>query len=175
MNDPASRIAQQTIPSQDVSALQGPELVFALAGAVGTNQREVYKNLEKALKDVQYSCEYISVIDLLDELSDRFKWLGVVPKKPEHKRLHALMDRGNQCREKLGHDALALLAVGAIRNKRQGKTGEANKPSPRQAYVLRSLKHKAEVDTLRDIMDLRLFLYQLIRPDGSGSTGLAKK
>jgi deoxycytidylate deaminase len=104
--------------------------------------------LRQELSRVQYETQLIRLSELLHEL----KRYADLPTEPEEKRYHAHMNAGNELRQTLGRgDALAILAVSAIAEERERFTGSANKPAARRAYLLRSLKHPAEVDTLRKV------------------------
>jgi cytidine deaminase len=62
------------------------------------------------------------------------------------------MDAGDDFRRtsKRG-DAVALLAMGSVRDIREEMTENSSKPVPGQAYIFNSLKHPEEVDTLRQV------------------------
>jgi cytidine deaminase len=62
------------------------------------------------------------------------------------------MSAGNLIREQTKRgDAMALLAIAAIKNIRRARTGDPNKPDRKIAYVLRSLKNPEEIKTLRKV------------------------
>jgi len=68
------------------------------------------------------------------------------------------MDAGTKIREEFSRgDMLALLAVSEIRERRERITKDPDKPAPRHAYIIRSVKHPAEISALRDIYG-RLFV-----------------
>jgi cytidine deaminase len=74
------------------------------------------------------------------------------PALPRHELYHARMSKGNDFRRRLGrNDAIALAAIADIRDQRQAATGDPLRPIPRCAYLVRSLKTKEEVDTLRRV------------------------
>src|SRR5712692_257226 len=130
--------------------LDGPELVAGLVAAVGTDLELVCTALRDSLSAVNYKWETIRLSHLLQEIPQE-PWKSL-PLTPEDERLNKHMDAGNQLRETIKRgDALALLAIGAIREVRENFMHKVNKPIPRQVYILRSLKHPDEVSTLRKI------------------------
>lgn len=71
------------------------------------------------------------------------------------------MDAGNFLRERLERgDAIALLAILRLTTLRQAP----ERPTPRTAYILRSLKHPAEVATLRHVYGPNFFLISAYSP-----------
>lgn len=70
-------------------------------------------------------------------------------KDAEDHRIVKLMDEGTRLREDSGRgDAVALLGIAEIRRAREEDFG--GKPE-KNAYILRSLKHPHEVQTLRQV------------------------
>src|SRR5439155_10753729 len=88
----------------------------------------------------------------------KYSNLEKIDEKPEHLRILAYMDAGDDFRgtSKRG-DAVALLAMGNIRDLRAEMTGDSSKPVPGQAYIFNSLKHPDEIDTLRSIYGSAFF------------------
>jgi cytidine deaminase len=130
----------------------GPELIIGLAGAIGTKLEWVTTALEDALSQVGYRISLIRISQLMHEIQ-KTPWSDLQSLgRHEDDRYHMHMDAGNELRKILGRgDALALLAMGAIREERKRIAGDYNSPIPRRAYILRSLKHHEEVKTLRRI------------------------
>ena len=126
----------------------GPELFIGLIGAVGTNTRLVTSYLEGALARVNYGMHEIHAIELLS------KFDGWGPKQPARveEYYNALSAAGNDFRATVeARDVMALLAITAIREKRLESQRRIDLPCSRTAYVIRSLKTPAEVNTLREI------------------------
>jgi len=135
----------------------GDELVFGLVTAVGADLDCVIDALRDGLSQVRYESTVIKVSSLVNEL-DGDEWQKL-PESPEEERIKSRMDAGNKLREGLKRgDAMALLSVGRIREERDGITGGSNKPAMRRAWILRSLKNPAEVETLRTIYGRSFFL-----------------
>jgi deoxycytidylate deaminase len=130
---------------------KGPELFFGLVGAVGTDLQHVQSVLFRELQTVVYLPHEIRLSSLLKECA-KYAHLENVDNQPEHIRIRAYMDAGDDFRgtSKRG-DAVALLAMGRVREIREEMTGDPAKPVPGQAYVFNSLKHPDEIDTLRQV------------------------
>jgi len=139
-----------------VSKDLGPEIMIGLVGPVGVDFDQVVAVLREVLSSVHYTCEEIRLSQLLHDLG---RWPSLEKPMFEDERIHAHMDAGNEFRELLkAGDALALLAIGAIRECRLDTTGDERIPCQRKAFLLRSLKHPDEVATLRRIYGLRFVL-----------------
>lgn len=154
-----------------ISKNQGPELVFGLVGAVGSELTFVSNALSDSLKSVGYDSQIIHIIKLLHELD---KWKDL-PKTPLDDYICAHQDAGDEFRRTTElEDALIRLSLGAIRNIRKEASGE-NKPLSNCAYILRSLKHPGEVDLLRKIYGSGFFLLSAYSPREKRVHNLAKK
>ncbi len=158
--------------SSDDQSNKYPELVFGLVGAVGCDLVFVENILKDRLAAVGYTSEPISLSERIGQSP-----LGSdLPKKPEEDRLAAYMNAGNAIRKETKRgDALGLLAIARIREIREEKAGEATRPIPRCAYILRSLKHDSEVDRLRRIYGPGFFLVGAYSPYEDRLKCLAKK
>ncbi|HYH06462.1 MAG TPA: anti-phage dCTP deaminase [Thermoanaerobaculia bacterium] len=146
------------------------ELVFALAGPVGSDLQEVSRTLGDALKKGEYSAvEEISVSTLIRQIAKRRRM--PVVEKPEDRRIASLMDAGNAIRRVCASPAtLATAAMGEIRGVRNRNGG---KPS-RRAYVIRSLKRPEEVNLLRRVYGPGFFLLGVNVPRPARVDSLAK-
>jgi hypothetical protein len=91
--------------------LSGPELVFGVTGAIGTDVSLVCSVLEEALREVRYlDAKTIRLSSLLRSFS---VYRGI-PISPADERTEALMDAGDALRSAFQRgDAMALLAVPA--------------------------------------------------------------
>lgn len=122
-----------------------PEIVVGIVAAVGTPIDLAVDLTTQVLEGFGYSVEVLHLSNFLD----RFKLENPpVPKGATLvQRIDALMTRGTEAREVTGRDdILALAAIADIHNRRgQGKAVRA-----RTAYVLRQLKHPAEIQLLRE-------------------------
>ena len=109
---------------------KGPELFFGLVGAVGTDLRNVQDVLSRELQSVQYLPHEIRLSWLLKEC-DKYSYLKDKDAEPEHLRIKAYMDAGDDFRQTSGRgDAVALLAMGKIRELRDEMVSDASKPVP---------------------------------------------
>jgi cytidine deaminase len=142
-------------------AVLKPELFFGLVAPVGSELSRVTEDLERALGEVGYKTETIHIIEQIHEL-DRWKDL---PESPLDVRIHKHMDAGNELRRLTDRgDAVAMLGVGGVRKIRVNLTGDKGIPAANRAYIFRSLKHPAEVKTLRSIYGDGFFLVAAYSP-----------
>ncbi|MBM4336265.1 MAG: cytidine deaminase [Deltaproteobacteria bacterium] len=122
------------------------EVVIGLAAGVGAPLELVQSRIASALEKLGYEVELIH----LSGLTELFDLSTPSPGSSagEAERIDAGMRRGNEAREATGHDdILAMAAVGQIRNRR----GRGLTRLDGRAFVLRQLKHPAEVDLLRRV------------------------
>jgi deoxycytidylate deaminase len=134
------------------------ELVLALVAPAGTNLDKFTASLEGVLREYEYKANVVRLSHIASELApDAVSLAG----SAEFQRLRRLMDAGNQAR-KYGGDVLALAAAAMIG---LGRTKDAQgrpEPQKRTAHVVRSLKHPAEVLTLRRIYGPAFFLIGVV-------------
>jgi deoxycytidylate deaminase len=125
----------------------GPELVVGILSLLGESNRPTVKALTDAFRTVGYETREVSAIELV------YKLLGQSEAAlPRHELYHARMTKGNEFRRQIGrNDAIALASIAAIRDYRERETGDSRRPIPRCAYLVRSLKTREEVETLRRI------------------------
>ncbi len=148
MADPTTDSTKNPEPSD-------PELFIGLVGAVGTDLDQVSEALLAALREVNYISDHPPI--RLSELFHAVPGLGLpatatefARTTPADERYDRYMTAGNQLRRGVRRgDAAAMLGVGAIRELRRLALGDENAVQPRHAYVIRSLKHIDEVETLR--------------------------
>ncbi len=112
----------------------GPEIVIGLVGAVGTDLQMVSDAVGAALDEVAYSTKVVRLSALLNELD----WSRDLPDKPLDEHIARHMDAGDELRETWNRgDALALISLSDIADRREALSGDAQVPAERQAYVLR--------------------------------------
>lgn len=141
------------------------ELVIGLVGAVGTDLDLVATDIQLALNGYSYEAEEIRLSGLLGDLD----WDERLPQKPLDRHIWEHMDAGNKLRLTWERgDALALLAlteIAAIREEKNAERSlELSRPLDRFAFILRSLKHPAEVELLRSIYRNRFVLVAAYSP-----------
>src|SRR5262249_21202846 len=91
-----------------------------------------------------YNSETIRLSQLLDEVPF---FRGQLKYEFQDERYHIYMNAGTELRERTARgDAMAMLSLGAIRDRRQAIGGHPTKSKPRSAFILRSLKHPKEVE-----------------------------
>src|SRR5215204_627679 len=101
----------------------GPELFIGLVGAVGTDLGSVSQHIKDELHRVGYSADIIRLSDLLLD-TDRFATLRELRGGPEDHRINQLMTAGDDFRSEAKRgDAVALLAIGKVRDLRELRTG----------------------------------------------------
>lgn len=133
-----------------------PELVFGLVGPIGVSLDPVISVLKSKLRTLEYSSDVVR----LSECIERF-FSSDYSSEPEHKRIKYLMDEGTKLRvESERGDAVALLTIAEIANSRASNS----KKNSRRAFILRSLKHPHEVETLRTVYGKGFFLISVYSP-----------
>jgi deoxycytidylate deaminase len=169
----ARKISAPTLVQSDDSPLipkPCPEIVIGLVGPVGVDLDPVTNALIDALGAVEYKAKAVRLSQRIAHFfgkEDEYKGL------PEDQRIKSLMDYGTKLREDSGRgDAVALLAIAEIRRVRMEEfegTTEGN------AYILRSLKHPHEVDTLRNVYGKGFFLISAYTPRDARVSAMAEK
>jgi cytidine deaminase len=150
--------------------MEKPEIVIGLVGAIGTKLDVVKSALKAALSEVGYESNPIRVIYQLKKIN---KWRNLGSGSMDE-RYTACMDAGNEFREMTGMgDALAVLAIGAIRRERKERSGDADRPIANCAHLLHSLKTPHEVETLRKIYGPAFILVAAYSPTGIRVKNLA--
>ena len=141
---------------------RGPELVFGLVSALGTDLDMVCQILTDELRSVGYSAR---LIHLSKQISELDKWSALPTMERLDKYIEAHQKAGNDVREMTGlGDALARLGVGAIRLCRETENKDANLPIPRVVYIIRQLKHVDELELLRGLYGHRFYLIAAYSP-----------
>jgi deoxycytidylate deaminase len=127
------------------------DLVLGISSPVGTNVDEIATILEDRLAAFGFQVETIRMTELIKAA------VGTTTKldeKPEAARIDSYIRAGNALRKDSGlADYLALCAIAEINSRREGK------PRPRTAYIIRSLKHQDEVQTLREVYSHGFYLF----------------
>jgi deoxycytidylate deaminase len=130
-----------------------PEVVIGLVGAVGTDLYLVADAIAAIVRGYGYRVEEtISLSKLLNDVVRS----EPLPKTPLETYIDSRMTAGNNLRRDLHHGgALAQFSIAEIVRRRRAIQLEeglpADRPPEAVAYILRSLKHQDEVDTLRGI------------------------
>lgn len=147
------------------SAGFGPEIFFGLVGAVGTDLDIAITALEDALRSANYESRVVKVIDQLKAFK---RYSNRLDKPSIYDRYVGRMDAGDDFRKVSGlGQALALLSILAIREQHRraySPKRSPQQPIPRCAYILKSLKHPAEVETLRRVYGPNFYLISAYTP-----------
>jgi deoxycytidylate deaminase len=128
--------------------IKRPELIIGLVAAVGTDLSHTSHCITKTLADLGYVSREIRLIKLLKEFE---KW-SKISESPVDEYISLSMNAGNDFRKSIGvGDALVALAISKIRNFRSEINDNDDHVLEGTAYILRSLKNPAEVETLRRV------------------------
>ena len=126
-----------------------PEIVIGLVGALGCPMKRVAEILGEEFVRAGYAAETLRLSDFLEAYSN----LSNAPPNSSARaavRTAALMNRGNELRERFGSgDALAMHVAAHIRQLRP--EGADQLSLPERAFVLHQLKHPEEVRLLRQV------------------------
>lgn len=160
--------------------MSGPnEIVIGLVAAAGCDLDDLETILSKCLTEVGYKAQRIRLTKVLRESN-----LVAIPSEYDDvhldKQISARMEAGNELRRTQGGNAMAKLAVHAIKASRTtinfnlenpDKTLDdmsgldrdilrrfSNTPVPSTAWIIRSLKHPKEVELLREVYGEAFFL-----------------
>jgi cytidine deaminase len=145
-----------------------PELVFGLVGPVGVNIDPLISVLTRELKALHYK---VKTIRLSKQIESFFGTNHSA--ESEGNRISKLMDEGTNLREVSERgDAVALLGIAEINRVRDEELH--GKPES-NAYILRSLKHPHEVETLRNVYGKGFFLISVYSPRDLRVTALAER
>jgi deoxycytidylate deaminase len=136
--------------------MKKPELVFALAGPVGTDLHLLAQALEESLAAYGYDCPKIRVSSLIHQWCDDDLKKKIDAAKGDE-RISLLMAAGDALRKQAKKgDGLVPLIAGAIRKIREGilvsrGVDDTNVPASNICFIIDSLKHPDEVESLRGI------------------------
>tara|TARA_R110002167_G_scaffold103839_1_gene268243 strand:- start:332 stop:1912 length:1581 start_codon:yes stop_codon:yes gene_type:complete len=134
------------------------ELVIGLVAPVGIDLDSVKKDLENYFRQVRYTVNFLHLSKVAEAYECNHREENTpaeqIDDNDEKDRLDIAMTTGNALRDKVKRgDFYALLAIREIIKER-----DSDAPMPRTVHVLRSLKHKDEVATLRQAYGSGFFL-----------------
>jgi cytidine deaminase len=134
--------------SESLPFLAKPELIIGLVGPIGVDLEHVTNCLNAALTDVDYVPAVFRITELMQEIDVQCP-LGA---SGYIDSIRQRIRYANAVREKLHrNDALAVLAVSAIRQFRAETSGDEEEPLSGRAYVLRQFKRPEEIKLFRSI------------------------
>lgn len=135
------------------------EIIIGLVAPVGTEKAIVTDELKDSLKSFGYEAVVVKISSFLKTADHGVE----LHDEPEFKRINSYMDAGNKVREDMGRgDALALWAVMEIAGMRPP---EDKWRETKIAYILDSLKHPNEIETLRRVYGNGFFLIGIYSPE----------
>lgn len=125
-----------------------PELIFGLVGPIGVDLELVTDLLADALRDVGYQATKLRITTLMREVPTEIK----IAEHPHIESFHSRIRYANRVCELLERsDALAILAISAIREVRRQQAGDPETPLEAQAYIIRQFKRPSEIKLLRSV------------------------
>ena len=156
------------LTSDCLKIVERPELFIGLVAPVGTPLPLVERLVRQDLEERGYEVSSIRLSSLLEGLKAESELPGDEP--AEYARVNALMDRGNEMREKSGGGyALALLAAAEINEQRP----DSDHPTlDGRAFILRQLKHPEEALWLRLIYGSSFHLVGVYSPEDERKNNL---
>lgn len=142
---------------------QAPELIFGLVAPIGVDLDLVAEVLSQSLKEMDYQTHQFRVTSLMREISTGL----TVADSPYIQSFKDRIAYANEVRRLLGDDALAALAISAIRSFRaeererraladpvQSPSAEERTeevPLSNQAYIIRQFKRPEEIALFRNV------------------------
>jgi deoxycytidylate deaminase len=154
---------------------QAPELVFGLVAPIGVDLELLTEVLSQALKEMNYQAHHFRITKLMREVPTGLS----IAEKPYIQSFKDRIAFANEVRRLLGDEALAALAISAIRSFRseerkrkaaaQPKTAvsgdtlsaderDEETPLPSQAYIIRQFKRPEEIALLRSVYGRQFIL-----------------
>jgi deoxycytidylate deaminase len=133
---------------EDLPFATDPELVFGLVAPIGVDLDFITEALSEALSEVSYASTKLRITDLMREVKT-----GVSLNASSYiESIRQRIEYANAVREKLTrNDALAILAISAIRQFRKREGGNEEEPLPKRAYIIHQFKRPEEVKLLRSV------------------------
>jgi len=152
-------------------ALRKPELIIGLVGAVGTDLSSTKHAIRGTLSYYGYQSVHVRLSRLMQDIPHG-GYLASIDDEAARIRCH--MDAGDEIRRQAGrNDAVAGLAVGYMNEFRSEHHGE--QPAEGVAFILDSIKHPKEVETLRSVYRNRFILLSVQSPTNSRKEVLKRR
>jgi len=149
------------------------EIVLGIVAPVGANLEAFEQQIDRYISDYGYKSNLIKLSDFLKEDG------GTIGKTFDDSSItqhyDSLMDLGNEVRKRTKtHDFLAQYAISRILSLRDIDK-KSPKPLKGQVHILHSLKHKREVETLRQVYGPGFFLVGVYCPEEQRQMHLESK
>lgn len=142
------------------------ELVFGLVYAAGTHIDPITDALKDYIRRFGYTPREIRISEFINKERLRINFDG----QSEADRIESLIRGGNQiCRDTERKDFLALEAIAEIAEGREQEVDKTPKPTPRTAYIIRSLKRPEEAATLRQVYHPGFYQISIFASEGESS------
>jgi hypothetical protein len=153
-----------------------PELIIGLVAPIGVDLNTVTDTLTELLQEMNYTARMFRLTSLMTEVPTGVTISG-------HSHVSSYTTRiayANAICARLGEDALAAMAISAIRESRIGLWQELSEkklsllpaeakaeetPVPSQAYIIRQLKRPEEVRLLRSVYGRQFILVSAYSPE----------
>jgi cytidine deaminase len=159
---------------------KSPELIFGLVAPIGVDLELVAEVLSQSLKEMDYQAHQFRVTKLMREIPTGL----AIAETPYIQSFKDRIAYANEVRRLLGDEALAALAISAIRSfraeerERRASTHteqEDDRPSaderteeaplPNQAYIIRQFKRPEEISLLRSVYGRQFILVSAYTPE----------
>lgn len=164
--------------SEPLPLSTAPELMFGIVAPIGVDLDLTIEVLEHTLQEMDYEARTIQLTKLMREVP-----LGIsLDPSQAIESYRARIRYANEVRRRLGNEALASMAISAIRSfraeewaRRKTETPVAQDPItatkedeetplPNQAYIIRQLKRPEEVSLLRSVYGRQFILISAYAP-----------
>ncbi|CAH1656802.1 Deoxycytidylate deaminase [Hyphomicrobiales bacterium] len=161
-----------------LSLVPNPELIFGIVAPIGVDLDMVTEQLIAKLREMEYATNELRLTKLMRELPIR----QPICDTPYVQSYKDRISFANEARKRYGDDALAALAISAVRAYRAqihetepvesgtpedaGETPE-ERPVPGRAYVIRQLKRPEEVALLRSVYGRQFIQISAFSPERS--------
>lgn len=139
------------------------EVVIGLVGAIGSNLA-VFQNILKTELEDTFDFD-VFIIKVSEDILANHPNIRNVPEfdlTTKYKRINSLMNVGNKLRELHGIDYVALEVAARIRDLRKSYNGTKK----RVAYIINSLKHDAEIGSLKKLYGHTFFQISIFESEG---------
>lgn len=158
-----------------------PELVFGLVAPIGTDLELLTEVLSQSLREMNYLATEFRLTRLMREVPTGLPLV----EKPYIRSFKDRIAYANEVRRHLGDEALAALAISAIRSFRgeerdrkavaqgpstltgdvlSGDERDEEAPLPNQAYIIRQFKRPEEISLLRSVDGRQFILVSAYAP-----------
>ena len=148
--------------------------MIGLVAPLGADLEAVTDALAHELRTYGYSTQLVRLSGLIEDVQGLDT---TIDKSTEDRRIETLMEAGTEIRHKTRRgDILALMSIPSIRRDREAYSQSSEYERERgRAYILRSFKNRAEIDTLRDVYGAGMFVVSIYMPKSRRCDDLSRK